>query len=86
MFEPIYIQTARSGTLKNRISEAYARMESCSLCPRNCNVNRNEGDLGICKTGKKAMVSSFHPHFGEEFPLVGIHGSGTIFFTHCNLL
>ncbi len=86
MAEPVYIQTARSGVLRERIDEAYSGMESCCLCPRNCNVNRNEEQKGICKTGEKAKVSSFHPHFGEEAPLVGIHGSGTIFFSNCNLL
>lgn len=86
MFEASYIQAARNGVLNDRISEAYGRMESCSLCPRNCKINRNKDKLGICKTGKLAIVSSYHPHFGEESPLVGTGGSGTIFFTHCNLL
>lgn len=86
MAEPVYIQTARSRVLRERIIEAYSRMESCCLCPRNCNVTRKEEQKGICKTGGKAKVSSFHPHFGEETPLVGIHGSGTIFFANCNLL
>lgn len=86
MFKPIYIETAWKGILRDRIAEAHARMDSCTLCPRSCGVNRNEGELGVCKTGRNAIISSFHPHFGEEAPLVGIHGSGTIFFTHCNLL
>ncbi len=86
MSEPVYIHAAKNGILRKRIDEAYARMKSCCLCPRNCFVNRNEGQKGICKTGEKAKVSSFHPHFGEEAPLVGIHGSGTIFFSNCNLL
>lgn len=86
MFEPVYIHTARSGVLRERIIEAYSRMESCCLCPRNCNVNRNEEQKGICKTGEKAKVSSFGPHYGEEAPLVGEMGSGTIFFSNCNLL
>lgn len=86
MFEASYIQAAKNGTLRNRISEAIAKMESCSLCPRNCKINRNKDKLGICKTGKLAMVSSYHPHFGEESPIVGAGGSGTIFFTNCNLL
>ncbi|MEA1897928.1 MAG: radical SAM protein [Bacteroidota bacterium] len=86
MVEPVYIQTAKRGILKERIVEAYALLESCCLCPRNCNVNRNKEQKGICKTGRKVKVSSFHPHFGEESPLVGIYGSGTIFFSNCNLL
>jgi putative pyruvate formate lyase activating enzyme len=62
-------------------------LHSCCLCPRQCKVDRTgHKKTGICKTLEKARVSSFHPHFGEEAPLVGIHGSGTIFFTHCNLL
>jgi putative pyruvate formate lyase activating enzyme len=49
-------------------------------------VNRISGETGICNTGKNALVSSYNAHFGEEAPLVGSHGSGTIFFTHCNLM
>ncbi len=55
------------------------------LCPRQCHVNRLSGELGQCRTGKQTVVSSFGPHFGEEAPLVGKSGSGTIFFAHCNL-
>lgn len=61
-------------------------MRSCSLCPRKCRVNRLDGEEGICRTGRRAQVSSYGPHFGEESSLVGQHGSGTIFFTRCNLL
>ncbi len=57
----------------------------CRLCPRNCNVKRSEGEVGFCKVTDKPMVSSFGPHFGEEPVLVGFGGSGTIFFTGCNL-
>lgn len=63
----------------------YQRLTSCSLCPRDCRVNRLEGELGFCRTGESAIVSSFGPHFGEEAPLVGRHGSGTVFFANCNL-
>jgi len=55
------------------------------LCPRRCGVNRRDGETGVCRTGRQAVVSSAHPHFGEEPELVGDHGSGTIFFTHCSL-
>jgi putative pyruvate formate lyase activating enzyme len=55
------------------------------VCPRTCGVNRLAGDIGKCRTSRPAMVSSLGPHFGEEAPLVGSHGSGTIFFTNCNL-
>jgi putative pyruvate formate lyase activating enzyme len=55
------------------------------VCPRGCGVNRLAGDVGKCRTSREAMVSSYGPHFGEEGPLVGRYGSGTIFFTNCNL-
>ncbi len=60
-------------------------LEKCRLCPRNCGVNRLAGESGECHTTSRAVVSSYGSHFGEEAPLVGRHGSGTIFFTHCNL-
>jgi len=60
-------------------------LEDCTLCPRMCRVNRFEEKTGICQTGALPMVSAYHPHFGEEAPLVGRHGSGTIFLTSCNL-
>ncbi len=61
-------------------------MKSCRLCPRDCRVNRLENQKGYCRTGRLAVLSSYGPHFGEEDPLVGTGGSGTIFFAHCNLL
>ena len=61
-------------------------MRACTLCPRECRIDRIAGQTGICKTGANAWVSSVSPHFGEEAPLVGTNGSGTIFFTHCNLM
>ncbi|MFC1876384.1 radical SAM protein [Thermodesulfobacteriota bacterium] len=86
-FEPAYIRSNRSGLLKQRVMEARRRLRSCCLCPRRCNVDRTgRHKTGVCNTFEKAWVSSFHPHFGEEAPLVGLHGSGTVFFTHCNLL
>ena len=60
-------------------------LAECCLCPRHCGVNRLIGESGKCRTTSQAMVSSYGPHFGEEAPLVGRHGSGTIFFTFCNL-
>ncbi|KPK84593.1 MAG: radical SAM protein, partial [Bacteroides sp. SM23_62_1] len=83
--EPVYVKTYNNGTLKERIRILRDKLKSCTLCPRGCNVDRLSGETGICKTGEYAFVSSFMPHFGEEAPLVGYHGSGTIFFTHCNL-
>ena len=60
-------------------------LEECRLCPRQCGVNRLAGDNGKCHITQQALVSSYGPHFGEEAPLVGRYGSGTIFFTYCNL-
>jgi putative pyruvate formate lyase activating enzyme len=85
-FEPAFIQTFRTGKLAEKIDTAQNILTDCVLCPRQCHVDRQAEDRGICRTGAMAMVSSFAPHFGEEAPLVGRHGSGTIFFTHCSLL
>jgi len=85
-FEAAYLRLLRSGELKQRVTEAYRRLEACDICPRECGVNRRESAKGaVCHTGERAVVSSYNPHFGEEAPLVGIRGSGTIFFTWCNL-
>jgi len=84
--KPIYIEAHEKGLLKKKREDAFKLLKSCVLCPRQCKVDRLSGETGICKTGASAMVSSYDPHFGEEQPLVGRHGSGTIFFTHCNLL
>ena len=84
--EPAYIETFKKGLLRNKIEKAYRILDACRLCPRTCGVDRNSEQTGICKTGKDAVVSSYNAHFGEEAPLVGKKGSGTIFFTHCNLL
>ncbi|MGF3494666.1 MAG: radical SAM protein [Methanothrix sp.] len=71
--------------LQSRAEEAIRRLEHCDICPRRCGVNRADGELGFCRTGRLAKVSSAGPHYGEEPPLVGYHGSGTIFFAGCNL-
>jgi putative pyruvate formate lyase activating enzyme len=85
-FEPAYLKLHKTGELANRADKLWAIMESCRLCPRQCGVNRLEGMSGFCHApGSTLVVASFHPHFGEERPLVGIGGSGTIFITHCNL-
>jgi putative pyruvate formate lyase activating enzyme len=84
--DPVYIETYHKGILKDRANELHEALKCCNLCPRQCNVDRLSGETGTCSTGEYAMVSSYSPHFGEEAPLVGNHGSGTIFFTHCNLL
>ncbi|MCG6919364.1 MAG: radical SAM protein [Deltaproteobacteria bacterium] len=85
MVEPSYLKTHKDGVLEKRIEAALAILENCRLCPRHCGVNRLEGELGVCRAGREAVVSSYSPHFGEEDPLVGQQGSGTIFMTHCNL-
>lgn len=71
--------------MQDKIKTAYKLLESCRLCPRKCGVNRLKGGIGFCKAGLLPMVSSFHAHFGEEPPISGRNGSGTIFFTHCSL-
>jgi len=85
-FTPAYIKTHATGNLSKKTSQSRAVLKRCVLCPRQCKVDRLSDEKGICRTGKLALVSSYNPHYGEESPLVGRHGSGTIFFTHCNLL
>ncbi|MGD2279372.1 MAG: radical SAM protein [Candidatus Omnitrophota bacterium] len=83
--EPSYLKLHKTGKLEKIKDALLKKMESCDLCPRNCRVNRLKGELGFCKTGRNALVSSYNLHFGEEPPLAGRGGSGTIFFTWCNL-
>ncbi len=71
--------------LAARVSALRALMHGCRLCPRACGVDREAGETGECGVGADPVVSSYGPHFGEERPLVGRHGSGTIFLTGCNL-
>jgi putative pyruvate formate lyase activating enzyme len=71
--------------LARRATAAVAALEDCTACPRDCHVNRLENRWSACKTGRYALVSSFFAHFGEEDCLRGWRGSGTIFFSHCNL-
>lgn len=84
-FEPAYLDLHRRGELTRRAAEAQARLSSCDLCAWECKTDRLSGKLGVCKTGERAKVSSYGPHLGEEDPLRGWRGSGTIFFTRCNL-
>jgi putative pyruvate formate lyase activating enzyme len=85
-FEPAYLELHRTGELRERARKLWEMMRSCHLCPRNCRVNRIRGETGICRApGTRLYVASAHPHFGEERPLVGQGGSGTIFFSHCAL-
>ncbi|BBO73371.1 radical SAM protein [Desulfosarcina widdelii] len=83
---PSYLNALEDGTLQRRAEQALAELANCTLCPRKCSVDRTAGETGICKTGRSAKVASYNAHFGEEVPLVGRNGSGTIFFSHCNLL
>ena len=80
-----YIALAESGELEQRVQQASARLSACDLCPRLCGVNRTDGEFGTCATGRHAILSSAGPHLGEEAPLVGRQGSGTIFVASCNL-
>ncbi|MDF9408648.1 MAG: Radical SAM superfamily protein [Pelotomaculum sp. PtaB.Bin013] len=73
------------GELAKRAKKAVAMLGDCTVCAQECRVNRLEGELGICRGGRLAAVNSYGPHFGEEDVLVGTGGSGTIFFTYCNL-
>ncbi len=80
-----YLTLLQNGELRNRVAEGYKRLTACDICAHNCEVNRRIGELGICKTGERAKISSYGPHMGEEDPLRGYRGSGTIFFTRCNM-
>jgi putative pyruvate formate lyase activating enzyme len=84
--EPSYIRLYKQGLLAERVQQAVQLLKECRLCPRQCKVDRLHDERGICRTGRKAIVASFHAHHGEESPLVGRFGSGTIFFSYCNLL
>ncbi len=81
---PSYLRLSRKD-LTGKIMKASEMLKHCTLCPRNCNVDRVSGERGFCRTGDRPFVSSWNAHFGEEAPLTGSRGSGTIFFTHCNL-
>ena len=84
-FTPAYLPLHENGELGKRAEMLWQRMQSCDLCPRECGVNRLKGEEGICRASAQLEVASYHPHFGEERPLVGRNGSGTIFFSNCGL-
>jgi putative pyruvate formate lyase activating enzyme len=84
-FEPAYLELYRSGELQRRVDAALAQLEHCELCPRKCGVDRLANRTATCKTGRYATVSSYFSHHGEEDCLRGRRGSGTIFFSWCNL-
>src|SRR3990172_7960542 len=82
---PSYLELFNKGVLPERITKLKEILEKCTLCPRNCKVNRIKGEKGFCRAGAVVRVSSAGPHFGEEQSLVGFKGSGAIFFAYCNL-
>ena len=82
---PAYLKLAREGKLAERAEQAYEIFAECELCPRKCGANRLDGELGYCRASARVRVYSAHPHYGEEISLSGSKGSGTIFFSHCNL-
>jgi len=83
--QPSYLKTYKESKLEEKIKILKDKLSSCVLCPRRCKVNRLKGEKGFCGAKDKLVVASIFPHFGEEFCLVGKFGSGTIFFSHCNL-
>ncbi|UCE43067.1 MAG: radical SAM protein [Candidatus Aminicenantes bacterium] len=84
-FIPAYRKAHEQGLFPDIVQKAHNMLESCTVCPRDCGVDRTQDEKGFCEAGYLPEVSSYAPHFGEESPLVGHHGSGTIFLTHCNL-
>ena len=85
-FTPSYIALLESGELSERVEQAYQHLEDCDLCARYCHVDRFKTTRGaVCRTGESAVVHSYGAHHGEEDVLRGSQGSGTIFFSWCNL-
>lgn len=82
---PSYLEAKASGALHGRVDELYALLAPCRLCPRQCRANRIEGERGYCRSPSEVVISGISAHFGEERPLVGAYGSGTIFFAGCGL-
>lgn len=82
---PAYLESYHNGNLERAIEETFQMLESCYICPRSCRVNRLKNERGFCRVGVKPRVYSFMPHQGEEPPISGQQGSGTIFFSYCNM-
>ncbi len=82
---PAYLRLEEEGRLARRVEKAPEMLGNCMICPQRCGVNRQAGKLGFCRAPARPVVFSHQPHYGEELPLVGSRGSGTIFFSHCNL-
>lgn len=85
MHRPSYLRLLETGELERRVDAAVALLSSCRVCPRECGIDRLNDEAGYCRSGRLPVVSSYGPHFGEEPPLVGMHGSGTIFLAGCNM-
>ena len=85
MFEPDYLALYHYGELKRRSDLLEARLAACDICPRNCGINRLNGELGYCHSGALPIVDTVCQHLGEEPPISGIKGSGTVFFGNCTL-
>jgi len=82
---PVYLESFHNGHLDKIIDKLFKELESCAICPRKCRVNRINGVQGFCKTGLRPRIYSYLAHQGEEPPLSGTRGSGTIFFSNCNM-
>lgn len=80
-----FVRLAETGELARRVEVAYERLAACDLCPRECGIDRTAGEIGYCKGGYRAKVFSHTAHMGEEPPISGTSGSGTIFFSHCTM-
>jgi len=85
LYIPAYRKTLQTGELEEKSTALVGLLSSCDICPRKCGVDRIAGEVGICGVGERVWVSSYGPHHGEEDPLSGVNGSGTIFFSGCNL-
>jgi putative pyruvate formate lyase activating enzyme len=84
-FKAAYLAVYEKGLFPEIVRRAVGLLEKCTVCPRKCGVDRTRGEKGFCRASDVIKVSSYGPHFGEERPLVGLNGSGTIFMTWCNL-
>src|SRR5437867_4031989 len=84
-FVPAYVKAFQEGVLQDRAEQAIESLRSCRVCPRDCEIDRFNNKIGVCKSGRLARLASAFPHFGEEDCLRGWNGSGTIFFSFCNL-
>ena len=82
---PLYLEKLALNDLKERAADLHELFEECRICPNECMARRSEGETGDCHSTDEVIISSVMPHYGEEPPLVGTHGSGTIFLANCNL-